>query len=163
MLNTNTGEQVKVETPVSQIFDEKRNEQRLQQLIKIRPSDGVKVVYVTKALPQFNEALIYKFNPEIHKFNAATEDFWYVGYPDILKFCDKYFHINNQDSIREWTKIYAFPLRKFPNKTPFLIVIEAVQWAITYSNMVKKELEEMKNEMAGELKDRYGFVITRGH
>ena len=118
------------------------------------PSDNV--VIVTRTLPVFNEILLDKFDPELHKLSKEADDFWFVGRDSIVSFCKEKFGINAWSSVKSWMNNYSFPVRHLPNGEPFLIYIEAINWALAYDNMVRKVKLDERTKHLKELVNRYG-------
>ena len=61
------------------------------------------------------------------------------GREEILDFCKKEFSIHSWQTIRYWKKEYMFPIRYLPNGKPFLVVSEAIIWAVKYDDLRKQK------------------------
>lgn len=147
------------QSQVSSIDDRTSIDDNLSKFIKVSPLDGVRVLYVSRTIPVIDEELIDQFDPEVHNLDKKlTDDFWFLGKEQILKFCERKFGFSSQATLNKWVKDYALPVRKLPNGEVFLVYLEALNWAIAYSNLVRKAIRGMIDEHLGELAYKYGRI-----
>ena len=115
-----------------------------------------KVVVVARTIPIFKDSLLKKFDPKKHKLNKKyTDDFWFVGRKSITAFCSEKFGVASWHTVKTWGELYALPVRYLPNGEPFLIYIEAINWAIMYDNIVKGIKREQRERCIRTMTRRY--------
>jgi hypothetical protein len=115
-------------------------------IFAIRSVPKDQVVYVYRTIPSLSKALLKRFNPKIHRLSKESDDFWYLGKEQILQFCKRRFGFESWKTAKQWQREYAFPIRHMPNGEPFIIYLEAINWALTYDNLMReaKQNEKMK-------------------
>ena len=62
---------------------------------------------------------------------------WIIGKEEILEFCKEKFSFHSWQSVRYWRKKYDFPVRYLPNRKPFLIVKEMIDWSVKVDEKIK--------------------------
>lgn len=125
--------------------------------IKRVPSD--QIVYVYRTIPAMNSSLLKRFNPHVHRLSKESDDFWYLGEKQILEFCKRRFGFRSWTTAKLWMREYAFPIRRMPNQEPFLIYLEAINWALTYDNLMRQAKLEETEENIGKVVKRYGGQV----
>jgi hypothetical protein len=119
--------------------------------------EKTKVIYVNRTIPIFRDNLLKFYDPDKNKLDPKyTDDFWFVGRDQILAFCKEKFNFGAWNTVNHWCNFYAFPIRKLPNGEPFLIYIEAINWALTYDNLMKAAKREQRLKGLDIVMVKYG-------
>ncbi len=121
--------------------------------------DDDKVVFIYKTIPIFTDNLLKKYDPVMNKLDPKyTDDFWFVGRESIVEFCKKKFGFSSWHTAKTWQRFYAFPVRFLPNGEPFLIYIEAINWALMYDNIVRDIKREKRTKNVEVIMKKYGKI-----
>jgi hypothetical protein len=129
-----------------------------EDLIEI-DTEKTKVVYINRTIPVFSDNLLKFYDPDKNKLDPKyTDDFWFVGQEQILTFCKEKFNFGSWTTANAWRNLYAFPIRKLPNNEPFLIYVEAINWALAYDNLMQESKREQRLKGLEVLVAKYGPV-----
>jgi hypothetical protein len=62
-----------------------------------------------------------------------------IGKEGILDYCRNKFNLHSWQSVRNWKRKYKFPIRYLPNRKPFLVIKELIEWSVKYDELRKSD------------------------